>query len=46
MSDYDRTDRFDGTEDGMQRFGRWLSRRPAESWVFFAAGIVIGGLLF
>ena len=24
------------------RFSRWLSSRPAESWMFFAAGLVLG----
>jgi len=24
------------------RFGRWLKSRPAESWMFFAAGLVLG----
>ncbi|MEL6473046.1 MAG: hypothetical protein AAFQ21_03115 [Pseudomonadota bacterium] len=28
------------------RFGRYLSTRPAESWMFFVAGLFLGGLLF
>ncbi|MEL6568276.1 MAG: hypothetical protein AAFQ22_07650 [Pseudomonadota bacterium] len=28
------------------RFGRWLSTRPAETWMFFAAGIFLGGFFF
>lgn len=28
------------------RFGRWLGSRPAESWMFFAAGVLLGGLFF
>ena len=28
------------------RFGRWLSTRPAESWMFFGVGIFLGGLFF
>ncbi len=40
---YDRERRYRG-EAG--RFGRWLSTRPAECWMFFAAGILLGGLFF
>ena len=29
-----------------RRFGQWLARRPAESWMFFAAGAFLGGLFF
>ncbi|MCG8443915.1 MAG: hypothetical protein MI723_19100 [Caulobacterales bacterium] len=39
----------DGREAWRERgraFMRWLSRRPAESWLFLAAGVVIGGILF
>jgi hypothetical protein len=28
------------------RFGRWLATRPAETWMFFAAGVLLGGLFF
>ncbi|MGH1423044.1 MAG: hypothetical protein ACRBEQ_14625 [Hyphomonas sp.] len=28
------------------RIGRWLSTRPAESWMFFVAGVFLGGLFF
>jgi len=28
------------------RFGRWLSTRPAETWIFFAAGVFLGGVFF
>jgi len=28
------------------RFGRWLSTRPAESWMFFGIGAFLGGLFF
>ncbi len=28
------------------RLGRWLGSRPAESWMFFAAGVFLGGLFF
>ncbi len=27
------------------RFWRWLTARPAESWLFFAAGLVIGKII-
>ncbi len=37
-------------EDGWGRAGRrarrYFARRPAESWAFFAAGVLLGGLLF
>lgn len=46
MSYDDRNDSFARAENGLQRFGRWLSRRPGESWVFFFAGIIIAGVLF
>lgn len=26
-------------------YGRWLDRRPAESWIFFAAGFLLAWLL-
>ena len=38
--------RYDRTETSLARFGRWLSKRPGESWVFFFAGIIIAGILF
>ena len=28
------------------RFGRWLTTRPAESWMFFGVGIFLGGFFF
>ena len=28
------------------RFGRWLASRRAETWMFFAAGVLLGGLFF
>ena len=46
----DRTHRYerqyDKAGDTMSRFGRWLSKRPSESWMFFFAGLFIAGLLF
>jgi len=28
------------------RLGRWLSTRSAETWMFFAAGVILGGIFF
>ncbi len=28
------------------RFGRYLSTRPAESWMFFVVGVFLGGFFF
>jgi hypothetical protein len=28
----------------MSSFARWLDRRPAESWAFLAAGLIVGAL--
>lgn len=28
------------------RFGRWLATRRAETWMFFAVGVFLGGLFF
>ncbi len=38
--------RYNDEEHGFHRFGRWLSKRPAESWAFFVAGLLIAGILF
>ncbi len=46
MDYQERTDRYDQAEATLSRFVKWLSRRPAESWGFFIAGILIAGLLF
>lgn len=39
----------DHTQETWRRRGRaavrWLTRRPSESWLFFAVGVVVGGLL-
>lgn len=45
MTDYSDS-RFDEGRDSAGRFGRWLGRRPAESWMFLAAGLVLGGFFF
>ncbi|MEM1105749.1 MAG: hypothetical protein AAGH87_05105 [Pseudomonadota bacterium] len=42
MTNYDDTPRA-STQSG--RFGRWLSTRPAETWMFFAAGVLLGGFI-
>lgn len=46
MRDYDSADRDETVTDRFNRFMKWLSRRPMESWGFFAAGIIIAGILF
>ena len=38
--------RYDRVENTMSKFGRWLSKRPGESWAFFFAGIIVAGILF
>lgn len=45
----DMTDRSYSSQTETRRtgqFGRWLGSRPAESWIFFAAGLFFGGLFF
>ncbi len=46
MTDRSYETRFGTGREDAGRFGRWLSRRPAESWMFFAAGVLLGGLFF
>mgnify|MGYP006279284283 CR=1 len=46
MTDRPYTDPYDDPAARAGRFGRWLSRRPAESWMFFAVGLVLGGFFF
>ncbi|MGA1343723.1 MAG: hypothetical protein ACO33A_11920 [Hyphomonas sp.] len=41
----DRDDLYPPRSDA-RRFSRWLSTRPAESWIFFAAGLLFGGVFF
>ncbi|MEL6752659.1 MAG: hypothetical protein AAFO57_01435 [Pseudomonadota bacterium] len=43
MTDHSYTPRDTGQPG---KFGRWLSNRPAESWMFFAVGIFLGGFFF
>ena len=40
------SDRYDYRDPEDGRFGRWLASRPAESWMFFAVSIFLGGLFF
>ncbi len=40
---HDQTDTSRQPSDAA-RLGHWLRTRPAESWLFFAAGLVIGSL--
>ena len=39
-------DRYDYKDPEDGRIGRWLASRPAESWMFFAVGIFLGGFFF
>jgi hypothetical protein len=41
MSEYPPT----RTSDTVDRLRRWLLARPAESWLFLTAGIILGTLL-
>ncbi|MEZ6012702.1 MAG: hypothetical protein R3C08_12620 [Hyphomonas sp.] len=34
------------TRSDAGRFGRWLSTRPAETWMFFAVGVFLSGFFF
>lgn len=43
MTDHDYTTR-DRSQTG--QFGRWISTRSAECWMFFAAGVFLGGFFF
>ena len=38
--------RYRDEDDAMKRALRWLSKRPAESWGFFIAGMLVAGILF
>lgn len=46
MKDYDAYSREETLGERFKRFTQWLSRRPMESWLFFAAGVVIARILF
>jgi hypothetical protein len=45
MRYFDEQDRA-AAGNAFQRFGRWLGRRPFESWGFFIAGFVIARIIF
>ncbi|MEM0986737.1 MAG: hypothetical protein AAGJ32_10850 [Pseudomonadota bacterium] len=30
------------TDSDTERFGRWIRKRPAESWMFFTVGLFLG----
>jgi hypothetical protein len=46
MTDQSYDTRYQSARDGSGRFGRWLASRPAECWMFFAAGVFLGGFFF
>lgn len=46
MSERDYTRDYTTGRQEAGRFGRYLSTRPAETWMFFVAGVFLGGLFF
>ena len=38
--------RYEDRRERAGNFGRWLSTRPAESWMFFVVGVFLGGFFF
>ncbi|MCF6328430.1 MAG: hypothetical protein L3J02_01330 [Henriciella sp.] len=46
MTDRSYDTHYDGARREGGRFGRYLSTRPAESWMFFVAGVFLGGFFF
>ncbi|WP_199288194.1 hypothetical protein [Henriciella mobilis] len=46
MTDHRYDTRYQEARHKGGRFGRWLASRPAECWMFFAAGVFLGGLFF
>ena len=46
MTDRSYDTQYDGARRETGRFGRYLSTRPAESWMFFVAGVFLGGFFF
>ena len=46
MTDHSYDTRYQSAREGSGSFGRWLASRSAESWMFFAAGIFLGGFFF
>lgn len=48
-TDFDRASSFERRDDfsaKSRRFFRYLSTRQAETWIFFAAGVLIGKIFF
>ena len=39
-------DRYDQARRDSGRFGRYLSTRSPETWMFFVAGVFLGGFFF
>ena len=39
-------DRYDQARRESGRFGRYLSTRSPETWMFFVAGVFLGGFFF
>lgn len=39
-------DRYDQARRESGRFGRYLSTRSTETWMFFVAGVFLGGFFF
>ncbi len=46
MTDRSFDTRYSEARHESGRFGRYLSSRSAETWMFFAAGIFLGGFFF
>lgn len=42
----DHYDRYDQARRESGRFGRYLSTRSPETWMFFVAGVFLGGFFF
>jgi hypothetical protein len=40
------SDRYDHARRESGRFGRYLSTRSPETWMFFVAGVFLGGFFF
>ena len=46
MTDHSYETRYNQGRAETGRIGRWLASRSAETWMFFAAGVFLGGLFF
>ena len=46
MTDRSYNEPFREARRGSGRFGRYLASRRAETWMFFAAGVFLGGFFF